>query len=63
MVLAQRLEELRRHWQALDDTITAASSRAACSEVLPVAAAMCRKPLARATSMPRWIEWIQAEQE
>ena len=28
----------------------------ACSEVEPVQPATCVKPLARATSMPRWIE-------
>ena len=35
----------------------------AASEVEPVAPATCVRPAARATSMPRWIEWIQAEQE
>ena len=38
-------------------------ARTAFSEVLPVEPAICAMPLARATSMPRWIEWIQAEQE
>ena len=33
------------------------------SEVEPVQAATCSSPLARATSIPRWIEAIQAEQE
>ncbi len=37
--------------------------RTARSEVAPVHPATCRCPLARATSMPLWIEWIQAEQE
>ena len=29
----------------------------------PVAATRCVRPEARATSIPRWIEWIQDEQE
>ena len=33
------------------------------SEVEPVDAARCVSPAARATSMPRWIEWIHAAQE
>ena len=33
------------------------------SEVLPVEPATWSSPAARATSMPLWIEWIQAEQE
>ena len=35
----------------------------AASEVEPVAPATWSRPAARATSMPRKIEWIQAEQE
>ena len=39
------------------------SAFTAASEVEPVAAAICLSPPARATSMPRWIEWIQDAQE
>ena len=49
-------------------SISAVSGRAwsfctAASELAPVEPAMWARPAARATSMPRWIEWIQAEQE
>ena len=40
-----------------------AELRTAASEVEPVAPATWSRPQARATSMPRWIEWIQAAQE
>ncbi len=36
---------------------------AATSEALPVAPETWEKPMARATSTPRWMEWIQDEQE
>ncbi len=39
------------------------NARAASSEVLPVQPTTWRTPVARATSMPRWIEWIHAEHE
>ncbi len=39
------------------------SRATALSETAPVAPATWCRPAARATSMPRWIEWIHAEQE
>jgi len=42
---------------------SSSSAAIAFSEVSPVEAATWSRPAARATSMPRWIEWIQDEQE
>ena len=64
-MLAQIFQEAADKIAHLDQRVIGqAVQRAdAASEVSPVAAPMWTQPLARATSTPRWIEWIQAEHE